>query len=233
MYFNNSRHARIVTGSPELRRTRLARFRQSPDLGYHSPPLFFAATRELPMQLLADFLPLLFFFAAYIYDDLYFAVGVLMIAMPIGLVLKTYLTKKLDKIYLGSTIFLLVLGSATLFFRNPLFLYWKPTAFYWVASIVFLASQWIGEKPIVERLFAQAAVLGREQWIKLNLMWVVFFVFAGALNIYVAYTFSEPVWVKFKVFGLLALTLVFVIIQAVWMTTVSSKNESAAEEPKA
>ena len=73
------------------------------------------------MQLLADFLPLLFFFAAYMYDDLYFAVGVLMVAMPVGLVLKTYLTKKLDKIYLGSTIFLLILGSATLFFRNPLF----------------------------------------------------------------------------------------------------------------
>jgi intracellular septation protein len=98
------------------------------------------------MQLLADFLPLLFFFAAYVYDDLYFAVGVLMVVMPIGLALKTYLTGKLDNIYLGSTIFLLVLGGATLIYRNPLFLYWKPTAFYWVVSIVFLASQWIGTK---------------------------------------------------------------------------------------
>ncbi len=73
------------------------------------------------MQLLADFLPLVFFFAAYLYDDIYFAVGVLMVAMPVGLALKTYWTKKLDKIYLGSTIFLLVLGGATLFFsQSPL-----------------------------------------------------------------------------------------------------------------
>jgi len=193
---------------------------------------FFAVAHELLMQLLADFLPLLLFFAAYLYDDLYFAVGVLMVALPIGLVLKTYWTKRLDKIYLGSTIFLLVLGSATLFFRNPLFLYWKPTAFYWVVSIVFLASQWIGEKTIVERLFAQAAELSRGQWIKLNLMWVAFFIFAGGLNIYVAYSYSEPVWVKFKVFGLLALTFLFVIIQAVWMTAASSKNDSAAEKPE-
>jgi intracellular septation protein len=185
------------------------------------------------MQLLADFLPLLFFFAAYLYDDLYFAVGVLMVAMPIGLALKTYWTKKLDKIYLGSTIFLLILGSATLFFRNPLFLYWKPTAFYWVVSIVFLASQWIGDKTIVERLFAQAAELGRQQWVKLNLMWVVFFIFAGSLNIYVAFSFSEPVWVKFKVFGLLALTFVFVIIQAIWMTAAANKNASVVEKPDA
>ncbi len=185
------------------------------------------------MQLLADFLPLLFFFGAYLYDDLYFAVGVLMVAMPIGLALKTYWTKKLDKIYLGSTIFLLILGSATLFFRNPLFLYWKPTAFYWVISIVFLASQWIGEKTIIERLFAQAAELSRGQWVKLNLMWVVFFIFAGCLNIYVAFSFSEAVWVKFKVFGLLALTFIFVILQAVWMTAASNKNASAAENPEA
>jgi intracellular septation protein len=185
------------------------------------------------MQLLADFLPLFFFFAAYLYDDLYFAVGVLMVAMPVGLVLKTYLSKKLDKIYLGSTIFLLILGSATLFFRNPLFLYWKPTAFYWVVSIVFLASQWIGDKTIVERLFAQAAELKRGQWVKLNLMWVVFFIFAGCLNIYVAYSFSEATWVKFKVFGLLALTLVFVVIQAIWMTKVSTKAASPADDPEA
>ncbi|MFQ6005685.1 MAG: inner membrane-spanning protein YciB [Woeseia sp.] len=186
------------------------------------------------MQLLADFLPLplplLFFFAAYVYDDLYFAVGVLMIAMPVGLALKIFLTRKLDKMYLGSTIFLLVLGSATLLYRNPLFLFWKPTAFYWVVSIVFLASQWIGRRTIVERLFGKAAELSRQQWTKLNLMWVAFFVFAGGLNIYVAYTFSEPVWVKFKVFGLLGLTLIFVIIQAVWMTIASNKDPTETEK---
>ena len=182
------------------------------------------------MQLLADFLPLLFFFAAYLYDDLYFAVGVLMVVMPIGLALKTYLTGKLDKIYLGSTIFLLVLGGATLFYRNPLFLYWKPTVFYWVVSIVFLASQWIGTMPIVKRLFGQAAELSREQWVKLNLMWVAFFIFGGGLNIYVAYSFSQPVLVKFKVFGLLVLTFGVVIIQAIWMTKASNRHESQAEK---
>jgi len=185
------------------------------------------------MQLLADFLPLLFFFAAYLYDDLYFAVGVLMVVMPIGLALKTYLTGKLDKIYLGSTIFLLVLGGATLFYRNPLFLYWKPTVFYWVVSIVFLASQWIGTMPIVKRLFGQAAELSREQWLKLNLMWVAFFIFAGGLNIYIAYSFSQPVWVKFKVLGLLGLTFIFVIIQAIWMTKVSRGHKSDTEQSEA
>ena len=82
----------------------------------------------------------------------------------------------------------------------------------------------------MERLFEQAAELSREQWVKLNLMWVTFFVFAGCLNIYVAYSFSEVTWVRFKVFGLLGLTFVFVIIQAIWMTTASNKNESDTEK---
>lgn len=192
-----------------------------------------SATREHLMQLLADFLPLLFFFAAYLYADLYFAVGVLMVVMPIGLVLKTWLTRKLDKMYLGSTIFLLVLGGATLLLRNPFFLYWKPTAFYWITSVIFLASTWIGDKTIVERLFSQVADLDRGHWVRLNLMWVAFFIFAGALNLYVAYTFSEALWVRFKVFGLLMLTVIFVIIQAVWMTVVAKKRETTAEKPKA
>jgi intracellular septation protein len=53
---------------------------------------------------------------------------------------------------------------------------------------------------------------------------------AGGLNLYVAYSFSQPVWVKFKVFGLLGLTFVFVIIQAIWMTKVSNSHESEIEK---
>ena len=40
---------------------------------------------------------------------------------------------------------------------------------------------------------------------------------AGVLNIYVAYNFSEATWVKFKVFGLMALTFVFMVAQTFWI----------------
>lgn len=170
------------------------------------------------MQLIADFLPLLLFLGAYLYDDLYLAVMVLMVAMPIGLALKTVATRKLDKVYLGSTIFLLVMGTATVLFRNPLFLYWKPTVFYWVLAIVFVGSQWIGERTIAERMFSKVGDLPAQKWRILNLTWAVFFAAAGFLNIFVAYSYSEAIWVNFKVFGLTAITFVFAIGQAIWMT---------------
>ena len=156
-----------------------------------------------------------------------------MVAMPIGLVIKSVAKKKLDKVYLGSTVFLLVMGGATLVYRNPLFLYWKPTVFYWVMSVVFLASHWVGDKTIAQRLFGKVGDMPRNKWQVLNLAWAVFFVIIGVLNIYVAYNFSEAFWVKFKVFGLTALTLVFAIMQAVWMTKAMRKKDSADEQLEA
>ena len=56
-----------------------------------------------------------------------------------------------------------------------------------------------------------------QQWKRLNLAWVLFFLVAGLLNIYVAYSFSEATWVNFKVFGLMALTFVFMLAQTLWI----------------
>jgi len=80
------------------------------------------------------------FLGAFLYKDIYFALIVLMIAMPIGLVVKFIRTQKLDKMYFWSTVLLLIGGALTLYFRIPLFLYSKPTVFYWIVAIAFLGS---------------------------------------------------------------------------------------------
>ena len=99
------------------------------------------------MQILVDFFPLLLFLGAYLYsDDIFVALQILMIAMPVSFLIKWWITRKIDKMLLGSTVVLLIMGSATLVFRNPVFLYWKPTVFYWIAAIAFLASQFVGER---------------------------------------------------------------------------------------
>ena len=105
------------------------------------------------MSLLFEFLPLILFLGAFFYKGLYAAIVVLMIAMPIGLLIKYVRTRTLDKMYFWSTVFLIIAGSLTLYFRNPLFIYWKPTAFYWVVAIAFLGSQFVGEAPLVKRFF--------------------------------------------------------------------------------
>jgi len=182
------------------------------------------------MQLFVDYIPLVVFILAYFYKDIFFATGMLMAVMPVVLMLQWLMTKKINKIYAASTALVLILGGATLFFRNPTFLYWKPTVLNWLIAIVFLGSQWIGEKPIVQRMLDNAAELSPDQWVRLNQIWVAFFSIVGGINLYVAYNFSEAFWVKFKLFGMLGLTLVFVIIQSVWLTLATQKNATAAED---
>ncbi|MGB5166721.1 MAG: inner membrane-spanning protein YciB [Woeseiaceae bacterium] len=177
------------------------------------------------MQLFVDYLPVVAFFGAYFYErDFYFATLVIMIVMPIVLLLQWALTKKFNKIYVASTALVLVFGTATLLLRNPLFLIWKPTVLNWAIGIAFLGSQFIGERTFVERMMGEAAKLGKPQWHKLNLMWVAFFLVVGAVNLYVGYNYSEEIWVEFKLFGMLGLTLVFVIVQTIWLTLVMNKS---------
>ena len=177
-----------------------------------------------------EFFPLLLFLGTLILKDIYAAVVVLMITMPIGLFLKTMRSGSLDKMYLWSTVFALIFGALTLYFRNPYFTYWKPTAFYWVVALAFLISTWAGEKPLAQRFFGLVEGLNLEkvsktQWTRLNLIWVAFFIFAGILNIYVAYNYSEKTWGTFKVFGLMTLTFVFMLAQTLWIARIIGTEE--------
>ena len=181
------------------------------------------------MNLLFEFFPLILFLAGYLYKDIYFALIVLMIGMPIGLLVKYLRTKSWDKMYLWSTVLLLIVGGLTLYFRNPLFLYWKPTIFYWIASVAFLASQFLGDRPLAQRFFGLLDGMNLDkimapQWSRLNLIWVLFFIGMGSLNLYVAYNFEEPTWVKFKVFGLMGLSFVFILGQTLWIANIIGED---------
>lgn len=184
------------------------------------------------MQLLVDFLPILIFFGAYIAtQEIFVAIIAIMIVAPLVLAGQWFVSRKFNRMTAISTGLVVAFGALTLVLKNPLFFYWKPTVFYWALAIACLGSQFIGDKPVVQRMI-QAASQGEDrsieltapQWRTLNLMWVAYATIAGAANIYVAYTFSEPTWVKFKLFGLLGLTLVFLVIQSAWIVSVSDQD---------
>lgn len=186
------------------------------------------------MNMLFEFFPLLLFLGTLVLKDIYTAVIVLMITMPIGLLIKRIRTGSLDKMYLWSTVFALFFGALTLYFRNPYFTYWKPTAFYWALSLAFFISTWAGEKTLAQRFFGLVEGMDLEkiapsQWRILNLVWVVFFALSGVLNIYVAYNYSEKAWATFKVFGLMSLMFVFILGQTLWIANIIGFDEDEDE----
>jgi len=231
MDFDPPRHARIVATAKAPVSADSMNFSRS-EFGILFGPRAVADCYS-PMQLLLDYIPIVAFILAYFYRDIFFATAILMAVMPVILLVQLLLTKKLNRIYAASTALVLVLGGFTLVYRNPTFLYWKPTVLNWAFALVFMGSQWFGDKPIVERMLGSAAVLTRNQWLRLNQIWVVFFIFVGAVNLYVFKSFGEDFWVKFKLFGFLGMTLVFVVIQSIWLTMAAQKNESAQSDPEA
>jgi len=110
-----------------------------------------------------------------------------------------------------------LLGGATLLFHDPRFIQWKPTAVYWTLGLGLWLARLTGRN-LVELALRQQVILPSAYWQRLSDLWTLFFVAMGALNLWVAYSFSEAVWVQFKMFGTLALTLLFVIGQAVWLS---------------
>jgi intracellular septation protein len=182
------------------------------------------------MQLLIDFFPVIVFFVAYKLSDVYIATVAIIVAMSLQLGIQWVRERKVSKMLLASTILVAVLGSVTLTLRNPIFIQWKPTIVNWLFALAFLGSELIGEKNLTERVMGQAVELDRAMWRQLNLIWVANFVILGAANLYVVYHFSEDAWVDFKLFGMLGLTLLTAIGQAIWIAARTSDHEHTPEQ---
>jgi intracellular septation protein len=120
-----------------------------------------------------------------------------------------------------SAVLVFAFGAATLILHNQRFIQWKPTVLFWLVSLAFLGSFWIGERTLTERLLGSAlgepVTLAPRLWRRLNAASVVFYALLGGLNLLVAFNASERAWVNFKLFGLTAATVLFAAVQVTWL----------------
>ncbi len=184
------------------------------------------------MQALLEFLPLLAFVVAYYLHGIYFATAVLMVAMSLLVVITWLRTGKVGSLLGTSTLLVLLFGAVTLGLRDERFIQWKPTVFFWGLGLAFLASQWIGERPLIQRLLGAALPdlrVARSAWQRLNLAWVLFYVAMGAANLAVVRLLDQQTWVHFKVFGITVLTVAFIIAQALWLQRRAPAIEAASD----
>lgn len=177
------------------------------------------------MQLLFDFFPVIAFFVAFKFYDMFVATGVIIGAAILQIGIYWLWKRTFNRMHVASAILIVVLGSITLALHEQLFIQWKPTVLYWLFGAVFLLSQFIGKKPIVQRIMQDAVELEPASWRTLNLIWVAFFASLGAINLYVVYHYDQETWVNFKLFGVLGITLVFVLLQAMWLAYKSARSD--------
>ena len=169
------------------------------------------------MKLLTDFLPILLFFIAYKMFDIYVATAVAIAATFLHVALTWLKTRKIATMQLVTLAILVIFGGLTLYLHNEQFIQWKPTVINWIFGAAFLGSQFVGEKTVVERLMSAQINLPDQIWRRLNLSWVTFFLIMGGANLYVMYNFDRDTWVNFKLFGMLGMTMVFLVIQSLFL----------------
>ena len=169
------------------------------------------------MKFLFDFFPVILFFAAYKFADIFVATGVAIAAtfIQIGWVLVR--RRKVTGMQWASLVIIGVFGGATLLLRDETFIKWKPTVLYWLGGAIFLGALALKQN-LVKAIMSEGGLeLPEPIWTKLAIAWGVFFIFKGTLNLWVAYTFDTDVWVNFKLFGGMGLMLAFVLAQAWWL----------------
>lgn len=171
------------------------------------------------MKILLDFLPVVAFFVAFKLsaDDMFAATGAAIIASVLVVAWTWWREGRVEKMAIASAGLMVVLGGITLLLHDDTFVLWKPTAVNWLFALVFLGSQWIGGQPLVQRMLGQQLELPDALWRRLNFAWIAFFAFSGAASLYVAFHYDRETWVNFKLFGMLGLTVLFVLGQGLWL----------------
>lgn len=194
------------------------------------------------MKFLFDLLPVILFFATYkiaganpdaahALATQWFGSGIVATQAPIliataATIVATFLQiaivwirhRKVDAMLWVSLAIIVVFGGATLFFHNPTFIKWKPTALYWLFGAVLLVSASVFRRNLIRKMLEAQIQLPDAIWARLNLAWAGFFLAMGLINLYVAYSFSEETWVNFKLFGATGLMLAFVLGQGLYLS---------------
>ena len=194
------------------------------------------------MKILLDFLPILLFFATYKYADnhqdwasafatehlggfvaggqigpmtapVLLATVVVIVATLLQVGILAARKQKIDTLLWVSLGIVVVLGGMTVWFNNETFIKWKPTVYYWMASVAMLATQYLFRKNPLQALMGAQLQLPDPIWRRLTWAWIAFFVALGFLNLYVAFNYPTSTWVTFKVFALTGLMFAFIVGQ--------------------
>jgi intracellular septation protein len=169
------------------------------------------------MKFLFDIFPVVLFFIAFKFSDIYVATAVAMGAtfVQIGWVWLRH--RKVDNMLWVSLALIVVFGGATLLLQDETFIKWKPTVLYWLFATVLAVAALGFKKNLIRAMMEAQVTLPEVVWGRLLASWIVFFALMGVLNITVAYNFSTDTWVNFKLFGGIGLMLVFIALQGLML----------------
>lgn len=191
------------------------------------------------MKALFDFFPLLLFFAAFKFYDIYVATAIAIVATFLQVGFVWYKHRRFEPTHVITLVVISFFGGLTLIFHNDAFIMWKPSVVNWIFSIIVLGSVII-KRPVIKILMGKQLTLPDTVWLRLSIAWGVFFLLMGLLNMYIAFYYQidapqeirRETWVNFKVFWMLGLTLLFSVGQMFFIAKYIDPDAMGDDESK-
>ena len=178
------------------------------------------------MKALLDFVPILLFFGAYKFYDIYVATAVLMAATVVQTGILYAIDRKLSAMQKITLALILVFGSLTLWLQDERFIKWKPTVLYLAIALALTVAVWAFKKSFLKLMLGAQLELPDRVWMRLNVAWIVYCILMAVVNGYVAAFFSTEAWVNFKLWGYV-FPILFLVGQGFYIAP-----HLKAEEPK-
>jgi intracellular septation protein len=164
-------------------------------------------------KFLFDLFPVILFFIAFKFFGIFTATAVAIVATIGQIIYSKIRHGKVEKMLLVSGAIIGILGGVTLLLHDKTYIMWKPTVLYWVLAAVLLISNLFFKKNFIQQMMVKMIDAPTAIWSRLNLVWVIFLVLLGFLNLYIAFNYDENTWVNFKLFGVTLIMFIFIIGQ--------------------
>lgn len=165
------------------------------------------------IKFITDFGPLLIFFYFYKKQGMIEAILPLIISTLIATAVLYFFEKKIPIIPIVGAVIVAIFGGLTLYFNDKTFIYMKPTIVNLLFAGILFLGNFILKKNFIKSLLENSIQLEERGWEILNQRWILFFIFLALLNELIWRTQTEDFWVKFKVFGIIPITLIFTLFQ--------------------
>jgi intracellular septation protein len=164
------------------------------------------------IKAILDIGPLFAFFIAYHFYGIMIATAVISTFSIITVYVYYHYEKRIAKLPLFTAAILSIFAIATLYTGDSTFIKLKPTILNFLFSITLFGGLALN-KGLMKNILGSKLNMNDAAWLTFSKRWAYLFLTLAALNEIVWRNFSEGTWVKFKVFGLISITLIFLVSQ--------------------
>lgn len=165
------------------------------------------------LRILIEAGPLAAFFIANARAGIFWGTAIFMAATLAALAASLILTRKIAVVPLIGAGFVAIFGLLTLWLHDDVFIKVKVTLVNALFGAILIGGLLTG-RIFLTYVLGETLKLDQAGWRKLTLRWGLFFFAIAIANELIWRSLSTDMWVRFKVFGILPLTIVFALAQA-------------------